>query len=121
MKAIDTDRVIADVSSWGPGHWTALLLFFAVAMANVYVGHAEAETPLLLVGSSFALGALLFASRFWGPILYLLTALHVGVLGVIWVLDGMPFFAFGVVTGCLSVGLAAVSVYLLVEESTVGR
>jgi len=122
MKHIRLDGVVADVSSWSRIHWVAVLLFVGNGVINIYLGYVEGQTPLLVIGGSFLLGVALFASRFWDPVLYLFVVLHVGVLAVVWILDRMPFFAFGVVTGCFSVGLAAISMYLLVEEeSTVGR
>jgi hypothetical protein len=116
MTTVESDGLIADVSSWTWIHWTGVLLSLCIAAINLYVGYTAGQSQFFAVGGSFFLGGGLYASRFWNPILYLVGVLHVAVLGVLWILDGMRFPLFGVASGGLSVALAAIAVYLFFEE-----
>ncbi len=116
MRDTESSGVMADVSSWNWLHWTGLLLSICIAAINLYIGQIESQSTFFVIGVSFLLGGVLFLTRFWDPILYLLGVLHIGALGVIWVLGGMRFLAFGIVTGILSAGLAAIALYLFAEE-----
>ena len=111
-----SDEVITDVSSLSWIHWLGVLLSLGIATINIFIGYTEGQLPFFVIGSSFLLGVVLFVSRFWRPIQYLLGVLHVGILAVLWILDGMQFFEFGVITGGLSVGLAAIALHLFFEE-----
>lgn len=117
MHDTEFNGVMADVSSWNWLHWTGLLLSVCVAAINIYIGYTESQSPFFVIGASFLLGVVLFMTRFWNPILYLLGVLHIVALGVIWFLDGMQFLAFGVATGILSTGLTVIALSLFFEEA----
>lgn len=116
MASSGPDGILADVRSWTWLHWTGVVLSIGLAAVNIFVGYAFNQFPLIVVGCSFLAGVGLFFTRFWQPILYLLGVLHVMILGVLWLLSGMPFFEWGVVTGVLSVGLAGIALYLFFTE-----
>lgn len=116
MRDAESDGVIEEIASWGWIHWLGVFLSLGIAGINIYIWYASGMTPFLVVGGSFLFGVALFVTRAWHPVLYLLGVLHVGILGVIWFLDGRPFPLFGIANGILSVGIAVVALYLFFEE-----
>lgn len=105
-----------DVSAWSWMHWAGVLLSLCIAGINGYIGYTTGELPFLAIGGSFLLGVILFVSRYWSSVFYLLGVLHVTVLAVIWILDGMQFLPIGIVNGLLSILLAGIALYLFFEE-----
>ncbi|MWV64069.1 hypothetical protein GRS48_04410 [Halorubrum sp. JWXQ-INN 858] len=105
-----------EVGDWTWVYWLGVALSVAIAAVNLSVGIVASEPALFVVGCSFLLGVGLFFTRLWSPVLYLLGVLHVGVLGVLWVLSGMGFLAVGLLNGGLSLALVAVAMYLFVQE-----
>ncbi|WP_418280243.1 hypothetical protein [Halorubrum sp. DTA98] len=105
-----------DIPTWGWRYRIGVLLSVGIAAINLYVGYVAAGPPMFAVGCSFLVGVGLFFTRFWNPVLYLLGVLHIGVLGVIWILSGLQFLAIGLVNGVLSLGLAAIALSLFFEE-----
>jgi hypothetical protein len=100
-------------------HWLGVVLSALIGVVNLYVGYVRAETGILVVGVTFLLGVVLYVSRFWHPVLYLLGALHAGVLVVLWLLSGFRYLELGIVNGVLCVALASIAVYLFVVETSV--
>ena len=105
-----------ETSTWGWRYWIGVLLSIGIAAVNLYAGYTASEPPILAVGISFLFGVVLFFTRLWRPVLYLLGVLHVAVLGVIWVLSGLQFLAIGLVNGVLSLSLGAIALWLFIEE-----
>lgn len=105
-----------EIDGWPWPYWLGILLSVAIAAVNLYVGYVSSGLPFVVVGCSFLLGVGLFFTRFWSPVFYLLGVLHVTVLGVIWILSGMQYFTEGIVNGVLSLGLAAVALYMFFRE-----
>lgn len=116
MTTAESDETATDVSSWSWIHWTGVFLSLGIAGINLFIGYTEGLTPFFAVGGSFLLGVGLYVSRLWRPILYLVGILHVTILAVLWVLDGMQFLLFGVASGILSAGLAVIAAYLFFRE-----
>lgn len=116
MRTPDSITLPARLRSWSFLHWTGVFLSAAIAGMNLYVGYMRADPAFVLISLSFLFGIVLFASRFWQPVLYLLGVLHVGVLGVLWTLEGFQHLELGVLTGVLSAGLAVIAFYLFFEE-----
>lgn len=116
MSTTDTRGVPSDLDSWSWIHWLGIVLSLGIAAINVFVGYTEGRTPFFVVGASFLLGVVLFVSRLWSPVLYLLGVLHVGILGIFWVLSGLQFRTLGVINGILSVGVALIALYLFFQE-----
>jgi len=105
-----------ELGSWGPYYWVGVLCSVGIVAINLGVGVHTGQPQFLLIGGSFLLGVVLFFTRFWSPILYLLGVLHVGVLGVVWLLAGTPFLLVGLLNGALSIGLASVALVLFFKE-----
>lgn len=121
MATAEPDGLIADVSSWSWIHWTGVFLSLGVAAINGYVGYTAGEPQFLAIAGSFLLGVGLYVSQFWRPILYVVGVLHVAILAVLWLLDGMRLLLFGVASGVLSAGLAAIALYLFFEHRGVAE
>lgn len=74
-------------------------------------------------GRFFVLGLLLlvvplvYVTPLWEPVFYLVEVLALGVLGTVWVLDGMQYFALGAVTYAVAAGSVLLATYLFVRES----
>lgn len=115
------DGVLADVEAWRPLYWFGVVLSLGIAAVNLYVGYTYTEQVFFVIGASFLFGVGLFFTQFWHPVLYLLGVLHVGALGVIWILSGLPYFRLGAINGVMSVVLGLIALYLfLVETDMVG-
>jgi len=105
-----------ELGSWGPYYWVGVLCSVGIMAINLGVGVHTGQSQFLLIGGSFLLGVVLFFTRFWNPILYIVGILHVGVLGIIWLLAGTPFLLLGLLNGALSIGLASVALVLFFKE-----
>lgn len=119
MSTRDSEPVLADIDSWDWRHWIGIVLSIGIAAVNLYVGYTYTEEVFFAIGASFLTGVVLFCSRFWSPVLYLLGLVHVGALGITWMLSGMRYFEWGLINGVLSVGLGLIALSLFLEESTV--
>lgn len=117
MSTGNSESALADVDAWGPLYWVGVVLAAAIAAVNLYVGYVHSEQVFFVIGSSFLFGVGLFFTRFWHPVLYLLGVLHVGALGVLWLLSGLQYFRFGAASGVMSLALAAIALYLFVQET----
>lgn len=117
MSTGNTEDVLADVDTWRPLHWVGVVLSVGIAAVNLYIGYVDAEQAFFVVGASFLFGVGLYFTRFWHPLLYLFGLLHVGALGVLWVLSGLPHLSLGVANGVMSLALAAIALYLFLEET----
>ncbi len=109
-----------ELESWGAYYWVGVLCSVGIVAINFGVGIRTGQPQFLLIGGSFLLGVGLFFTRYWSPVLYLLGVLHVGVLGVMWLLAGMPFLLLGLLNGALSLGLATIALVLFFKEGSHG-
>lgn len=66
----------------------------------------------------FVVGILLFFTGFWRATVYLLAAVYVASLGVLWPLGGMEYERIGLLTGATSTAFLGLAVYLFVRESS---
>ncbi|MFC4356484.1 hypothetical protein ACFO0N_00810 [Halobium salinum] len=96
--------------------WVAVGLALALALVNGYVAVLTAEAVFAVVALTFVVGVVVYATEYWRPVLYLLAAVHVGALGVVWVLDGFRFPLLGAATGALSLALFGVVLALFYRE-----
>lgn len=96
--------------------WTAAALAAALVCVNGYVAALTGEPVFAAVALTFVLGLALYFTRYWRPVLYLVAAVHVGALGVVWVLGGFRFPVLGTVTGALSLSFFAVVLVLFYRE-----
>lgn len=97
--------------------WFAVLLAVVLAGLHAYVGVATGRKPFFIVAGMFLLGVLFFFTNYWRAVVYLLAAVYVATLGVLWVLGDMEHLRVGVVTGVVSVAFIGLVIYLFFEES----
>lgn len=94
----------------------AVGLALLLAAIDVSLGMVTGDPVFALVGASYGFGVALYYSSLWRPVCYLLAVLHTGILGVLWVLDGMPHRTVGVVVGVVATAFALTALYLFVTE-----
>ncbi|QLD89574.1 hypothetical protein HWV07_11235 [Natronomonas salina] len=119
MSTPDSETVLAVVDSWDWRHWIGVVLSMGIAAVHLYIGYTYSEQVFFVIGASFLIGVVLYFTRFWHPVLYLLGLVHIGALAVTWVLSGMQFLDWGLLTGVLSAGLGLIALSLFIEESEV--
>lgn len=98
--------------------WLVVGLALLLAGIHVYLGVTTDEFQFVILGALFVLGALFFFTGYWRAVVYLLAAVYVGTLGVLWVLGGLQYREVGVVTAVVSVAFFGLAVYLFVRESS---
>lgn len=102
-----------------------LLLALVLAGIHLYLGLLAGSVPenrasqFVLVALVLLLGPLVYVTSLWQPVLYLLGAVAVVSLGVLWLLAGMEFAAVGVFTGVVAATFALLAVYLFLRETYV--
>ncbi|NEU58193.1 hypothetical protein [Halorussus sp. MSC15.2] len=97
--------------------WLVLLLAVALAGIHVYLGVVADERQFFVVAGVFVVGILLFFTEYWRATVYLLAAVYVATLGVLWLLGGTEYERVGLVTGAISTAFLGLAVYLFVRES----
>lgn len=97
--------------------WLVAALALALGGIHVYLGVAVDDPRFVVVGGLFVLGVLFFFTEYWRTVVYLLAAVYVATLGVLWVLGGMAYPEVGVATGALSVVFLGLMLYLFVRKS----
>mgnify|MGYP006896981066 CR=1 FL=1 len=97
--------------------WLAAVLAVVLAGIHVYLGVVADEQQFFIVAAFFVVGVLLFFTGYWRAILYLLAAVYVATLGVLWLLEGMAYREMGLLTGAVSVAFIGLAIYLFYEES----
>jgi len=100
--------------------WLAAVLAVVLAGIHVYLGVVADEQQFFIVAAFFVVGVLLFFTGYWRAILYLLAAVYVATLGVLWFLGGMEYREIGLLTGTISTAFLVLVVYLFVRESSAG-
>lgn len=99
--------------------WLAVLLAVALAAIHLYIAVSNGEQQFFIVAGMFVLGVLFFFTDYWRAVVYLLAALYVATLGVLWFLGGTQYWGIGLLTGVLSVTFIGLVIYLFFEESEV--
>lgn len=97
--------------------WLAALLAVALAAIHLYLGLVFDEQRFLIVAALFVLGVVFFFTGYWRAVVYLVAAVYVATLGVLWVLGGMAYREVGLLTGAVSLAFIGLVVYLFYEES----
>ncbi|WP_254538057.1 hypothetical protein [Halomarina litorea] len=96
--------------------WVAVGSALLIAAVNVGLGMVTGDPVFALVGATYGFGVALYLSPLWRPVCYALAALHTGVLGVLWVLDGMPHRATGLAVGVVATVFVVTVLSLFVTE-----
>lgn len=102
----------ADVGSWETTQWIAATLALVIGAINVGLGFTLTDPAFLIVGATFFVGVALYCTHYWHSIFYIVAAVHLAALGVVWILGGLRYPVLGVLTGVLSVSLFALVLYL---------
>lgn len=100
--------------------YESLFLVLALGLAGIhlYLGlfapfvAADRATQLLIIGVALLLGPVVFFTPYWRPLLYLLGATFAVNLGILWLLSGMEYFLYGVLTGIAAGGFVLLGFYL---------
>ncbi|UPV76329.1 hypothetical protein M0R89_19390 (plasmid) [Halorussus limi] len=97
--------------------WLAALLAVVLAGIHIYLGAVGDEQRFFVVAGFFVVGVLFFFTGYWRAMVYLLAAVYVATLGVLWLLGGMQYREVGLLTGAVSLLFIGLVVYLFYEES----
>lgn len=104
--------------------WLFFLSSVMLAVTHFYVALAEPLTAIehrrlfVLLGLAILVGPLLYLTRFWNPVFYIIGAILTCSLGVVWVLDGLNHFVIGLITGVPAIGVIVLGSYLFLREGT---
>ena len=121
METNIVDRYVRRPTRWNAFEWAVPALLVAVGVVNLYAWMVAGNGALATVGGGFLVVAALYFTVYWQPVLYLLVAVYVLVLGGVWALSGLRLFRLGVLAGAMSLSLFACCVYLYVQYARTGR
>lgn len=99
-----------------PVHWVLAALVLVTAGIHVALGVLADRAPFVILGVGFLAGLLVFFTRYFRPVLYLLGAGYVVLLTAVWVLAGTPFLAVGLIDKVVQAALFGLFVYLFFLE-----
>lgn len=102
---------------WTAARLALVLLTVLTAVLHFALATTTGDTTFAALAVGLLAGFVVFFTDLWQPVLYLVGAIYVGVMTVVWVLAGMPFLALAVVDKTIQVVLFGLFVYLLVVES----
>lgn len=103
-------------------NWLLVVLGLVLAGIHLYLGVAAPfVTPadaskFAVIAVVFVVGAVVYLTSFWRPVLYLLATFLGLYLGQLWLLGGMQYFFVGAVTGVVSTGFLLLAFYLFYRE-----
>lgn len=97
-----------------------LVLALLLAGIHLYLGlvmrFPEGQAQLfVLIGLALLFGPVVFFTRFWESILYVLGAGFAIFLGVLWLLDGMVLLELGILTGLIATTFIILGLYLFLR------
>lgn len=99
-------------------NWAFLALTLALAGIHLYLGIVDGRraTQFVLIGLALFAGPVMYFTRLWRPVLYLLGATFVLYLGTLWALGGAERFVVGVGTGVLATAFVLLAIFLFLRE-----
>lgn len=98
--------------------WAFLLSSVALVGIHLYLAAVTLPDPdaptfqFVAIAVAFLVGPVLYFTRYWRPLLYLLGAGFAMYLGVIWALGGMAYPTIGVLTGLVATVFILLALYL---------
>ncbi|WP_336135235.1 hypothetical protein [Natronomonas amylolytica] len=101
---------------WTWAHIALVVLAFLSAGLHFALATTTGDTTFAVLAVGLLAGMVLFFTDLWQPVLYLVGAVYVGMMTVVWVLAGMPLLALALVDKAVQALLFALFVYLLVTE-----
>lgn len=103
-------------------NWAFLSLAIVLASLHLYLGLFAAPVPsdratqFVIIGLFFLVGPVVYFTPYWQPLLYLLGAGFAVYLGGLWILSGMEYLLFGLVTGITATSFVLLGLYLFFRE-----
>lgn len=101
---------------WTPARMALVLLTFLTAAFHFALSTTTGDTTFAVLAVGLLAGFVVFFTDLWQPVLYLVGAIYIGVMTVVWVLAGMPLLALALVDKAVQALLFALLIYLLVTE-----
>lgn len=101
---------------WTPARIALVLLTFLTATFHFALSTTTGDTTFAVLAVGLLAGFVVFFTDLWEPVLYLVGAIYIGVMTVVWVLAGMPLLALAVVDKTVQAILFGLFIYLLVTE-----
>ncbi|WP_178918088.1 hypothetical protein [Natronomonas gomsonensis] len=93
-----------------------VVLSFVSAAIHLALATTTGNHIFAVLGLGLLAGFVVFFTNFWSPVLYLVGAIYISVMTIVWVLDGAPMLTLGIVDKVVQAGLFVLFVYLLFEE-----
>lgn len=93
-----------------------VVLSFVSAAIHLALATTTGNHIFAVLGLGLLAGFIVFFTNLWSPVLYLVGAIYISVMSVVWVLDGAPLLSLGIADKIVQAGLFALFVYLLFEE-----
>jgi hypothetical protein len=97
-----------------------VVLSFVSAAIHLALATTTSNHVFAVLGLGLLAGFIVYFTNFWSAVLYLVGAIYISVMTIVWVLDGAPMLTLGLVDKVVQAGLFVLFVYLLFEESGTG-
>jgi hypothetical protein len=101
---------------WTPARMALVLLAVLTAGFHFALATTTDNSTFAVLAVGLLAGFVVFFTDLWQPVLYLIGAVYVGVMTVVWVLAGMPLLVFAIVDKAVQALLFVLFIYLLVTE-----
>lgn len=99
-----------------PRHGLLVVLAVTTGMIHVYLGITTETIQFTVLGGIFLAGLVVFFTRWFKPVLYLVGALYVLVLVGVWILTGMPLSPLSIADKIVQLVLFVLFGYLFRTE-----
>ncbi|WP_254841074.1 hypothetical protein [Natronomonas marina] len=99
-----------------PLHWLMILLSVTTGAIHVYIGLTDGPVVFVVLGVILFGGLAVFFTALFEPVLYLVGVVFVGVLFVVWILEGAAIDGVRAFDKLVQVVLAVVFFLLLFRE-----
>ncbi|MCY4730949.1 hypothetical protein KY092_10325 [Natronomonas gomsonensis] len=93
-----------------------VVLSFVSAAIHLTLATTTGNHIFAVLALGLLAGFVVFFTNFWNPVLYLVGAIYISVMSIVWVLDGAPLLSLGIADKVVQAGLFVLFVYLLFEE-----
>lgn len=101
---------------WTPARLAVVGLMLAVSTIHLALATSTDQLRFAVLALGLLVCFVVYFTGLWRPVYYLGGAVHVGLMGVVWFVSGMPLTMVGYVDTVLKVVLVATFVYLLFDE-----
>lgn len=111
-----SERIVLRPIDWTLTRTLVVMLGVLTSGIHAYVGVTTGDLQFILMGGGLLAGVIVFFTVFWRPVLYLIGIIYVTVLIVVWILNGMQFFAIGFADTIVQLALISLFFYLFAAE-----